>query len=324
MNFKNLNSQLYLNFPSEKNSTRRGYGDALLELGRDERIVALCADLNESTCVEEFRKKYPRRFLQVGVAEQNLVTVAAGLAHVGKIPFASSFAIFSPGRNWEQIRTTICYNNQNVKIVGSHTGVSVGADGATHQALEDIALMRCLPNMVVVVPCDYEQAKKAAFALAEHKGPAYLRLSRPKTEQMTAAGTPFKIGRAQIFREGKDLAIIGTGPIVSECLKAASLLEKKKVEAMVINCHTLKPLDGETILKAARKCKKIITVEDAQVIGGLGGAVAEFLSEYYPVPIVRIGVKDRFGESGSPEELAKKFGLTAEDIFKVGVKLVRK
>ncbi len=308
----------------EKKSTRDGYGDALAELGRDKRIVALSADLTESTRAEKFSQKYPQRFIQVGVAEQNLVTVASGLAHVGKIPFASSFAIFSPGRNWEQIRTTICYNNQNVKIIGSHVGVSVGADGATHQALEDLAMMRSLPNMIVVVPCDYQQARKATFALARHKGPAYLRLSRPETEQMTAEKTPFMIGRAQVFREGKDLALIGAGPVLFECLAAAEILEKHKLKAMVINCHTLKPLDEKTILKAARQCQKIITVEDAQVIGGLGGAVAEFLSENCPVPVVRIGVRDRFGESGSPAELAEKFGLTAKEISRAGLKLVRK
>lgn len=307
----------------EKNSTRNGYGDAMLELGRNKKVVALCADLNQSTRVEKFRKKYPKRFIQVGVAEQNLVTVASGLAHVGKIPFASSFAMFSPGRNWEQIRTTICYNNQNVKIVGSHAGTSVGPDGATHQALEDLALMRCLPNMIVVVPCDYQQAKKATFALAKYKGPAYLRLTRPKTEQMTTSKTSFKLGKAQVLKEGKDICLIGAGPILSECLKAAEMLKEKKIKAMVINCHTIKPLDKELILKAARRCKKIITVEDAQVIGGLGGAVAEFLSSCYPVPVVRMGVKDRFGESGSPEELLKKFGLRTKDIFKEAMRLVK-
>ncbi|MEK6901042.1 MAG: transketolase C-terminal domain-containing protein [Nanoarchaeota archaeon] len=260
------------------------------------------------------KKKYPKQFIEVGVAEQNLVTVASGLAAMGKIPFASSYACFCPGRCWEQIRTTICYNNRNVKIIGAHAGISVGPDGATHQMLEDIALMRSLPNMIVIVPADYEQTKKATHALAEYKGPAYMRFAREKTVQMTTSKTPFTMGKAQVLKEGKDIALIGAGPVVYECLQAALLLQEKGVNAMVINCHTIKPLDKNTILKAAKTCTKIITVEEAQIAGGLGGAVTEFLSEVYPTPVYRIGVRDHYGESGNPDELLKKFGFSAEHI----------
>ncbi len=310
--------------PAEPKATRQGYGDGLLEAGaKNQNIVVLTADLEESTKVSSFKEKFPERFLDVGVAEQNLVTVASGLAAVGKIPFASSFGIFSPGRNWEQIRTTICYNNQNVKIIGSHTGVSAGKDGATHQVLEDIALMRVLPNMTVVVPMDYEQTKKATLALAQWKGPAYLRFARHKTPQITSAQTPFEIGKAQVLKEGKDVAIIACGPIVCNCLEAANLLETKKIKTMVINCHTIKPLDEKTILMAAKKCKRVVTVEEHQIVGGLGGAVAEYLSTVFPVPITRLGFKDHFGESGEPEEILKKAGLSTEQIVKEVLKMKR-
>ncbi|MBU1644222.1 MAG: transketolase family protein [Nanoarchaeota archaeon] len=314
-----------LNLFRQRIPTRNGYGDALVELGaKNKEIMVLCADLTESIRVEKFREKFPTRFVEIGVAEQNLVTVASGLAAVGKIPFASSYAIFCPGRCWEQIRTTICYNNQNVKLVGAHAGISVGPDGATHQALEDIAIMRSLPNMVVIVPADYEQTKKATLAIASYKGPAYMRFAREKTEQMTTAKTPFEIGKAQVLKDGNDLVLIGAGPVVYECLAAAKLLEERGINAVVINCHTIKPLDNNTILLAAKKCKKIITVEEAQIIGGLGGAVAEFLSETYPCKLKRIGVKDVFGESGNPDELLKKFGFSAEHIFKEALKILEK
>jgi len=302
---------------AEPKATREGYGDGLLEAGaKYSQLVVLTADLEESTKVEKFKEKFPDRFLDVGVAEQNLVTVASGLAAVGKIPFVSSFAMFSPGRNWEQIRTTICYNNRNVKIIGSHVGASAGKDGATHQAFEDIALMRVLPNMTVVAPMDYEQTKKATLALAQWKGPAYLRFARHKTPQITSAQTPFEIGKAQVLKDGKDIAIIACGPLVCNCLEAANLLEAKKIKVMVINCHTIKPLDEKTILMAAKKCKKIITVEEHQIAGGLGGAVAEYLSTVCPVPITRLGFKDHYGESGEPEEILKKAGLSTEQIVK--------
>ena len=275
---KKLNNKVKLDFSRERIPTRNGYGDALLELGKDRRIMVLCADLTDSTRVKKFSKKYSKQFVEIGVAEQNLVTVAAGLAAVGKIPFVSSYAMFCPGRCWEQIRTTICYNDQNVKVIGAHAGVSVGPDGATHQALEDIAIMRALPNMIVIVPADYEQTLKATKAIAKYKGPAYMRFAREKTEQMTTKKTPFRIGKAQVLKQGKDIALIGAGPMVYECLVAAKMLQDKGIDAMVINNHTIKPLDKETILMAAKKCKKIVTVEEAQVTGGLGGAIAEFLS----------------------------------------------
>src|SRR3989338_8677650 len=319
---KQLNTSLHLDFIREKIPTRNGYGDGLLELGRkNKNVMVLCADLTESTRVEKFQKAFPQRFVEIGVAEQNLVTVASGLAAMGKIPFASSYACFCPGRCWEQIRTTICYNNCNVKIIGAHAGVSVGPDGATHQMLEDLALMRSLPNMIVVVPADYEQTKKATHALADYKGPAYMRFAREKTAQVTTAKTPFEIGKAQILKDGEDIAIIGAGPLVYECLLAAGLLQERGVHAMVINCHTIKPLDKNTILNAARKCKRVLTVEEAQVNGGLGGAIAELLSEECPTKLKRIAVMDRFGESGEPEELIKKFGLSSEFIFKEAMKL---
>lgn len=321
---KGINKNLKLNFTRDKIPTRNGYGDALVELGKkNKHIMVLCADLTDSTRVDHFKKKFPTQFVEIGVAEQNLVTIASGLAAAGKIPFASSYAMFCPGRCWEQIRTTICYNNQNVKIIGAHAGVSVGPDGATHQALEDIAIMRALPNMIVIVPADYEQTKKATKALAEYIGPAYMRFAREKTDQLTTSKTSFKIGKAQILKQGQDLVIIGAGPVVSECLTAALLLAEKGVNAMVINSHTIKPLDKVTILAAAKKCKMAVTVEEAQINGGLGGAISEFLSETYPIKIKRIGVKDRYGESGSPEELLKEFGFSAEHIFKESLRIVK-
>ncbi len=323
-NLKGLNGSLHLNLSREKIPTRNGYGDALVELGKtNKKVVVLCADLAESIKVHQFREKFPERFVEVGVAEQNLVAAASGMAAVGKIPFASSYAIFCPGRCWEQIRTTICYNNQNVKLAGAHAGISVGPDGSTHQSLEDIAIMRALPNMVVVAPADYEQTKKATKAFAEYQGPAYLRFAREKTEQITTINTPFKIGEAQIWKDGEGLALIGAGPVVCECLAAAELLQKKGINAMVINCHTIKPLDKKTILAAAKKCQKIITVEEAQVIGGLGGAIAEYLSGVYPTKIKMLGMNDRYGESGTPEELLKKYGFTAEHIAQEAVEMLK-
>jgi len=319
-----LNKSLNLDFSKEKVPTRNGYGDGLLELGKtNKNVIALCADLIESTRVEAFAKKYPKQFIEIGVAEQNLVTVASGLAAMGKIPFASSYACFCPGRCWEQIRTTICYNDQNVKIIGAHAGISVGPDGATHQMLEDIALMRSLPNMIVIVPADYEQTKKATIALAKYKGPAYMRFAREKTPQLTSAQTPFEIGKAQILKQGTDIAIIGAGPILAECLQASVLLQQKHINATVINCHTIKPLDTTTILTIAKQCKHIITVEEAQITGGLGGAITEYLSEVHPTPIKRIGVKDHYGESGNPDELLHKFGFSAEHIAQEAVKFIK-
>lgn len=329
----------HLVFPSvEAKATREGYGQGLLLAGeKDERIVALCADLTESTRTEPFAKKFPERFVEIGVAEQLLATVSSGLANYGKIPFAASYAAFSPGRNWEQIRTTIALNDVPVKIVGSHAGLTVGPDGATHQQLEDLALMRALPNMVVVYPCDALEARKATLALAFNGEPSYLRLAREKTPLFTTEATPFEIGQAQVFREGSDVTIIACGPLVYEALGAAEELEQGDrhwaigtnqkdrlpnhlvpstpgISCEVINCPTLKPLDGETILKSVKKTGRVVTVEEHQVSGGLGGAVAEFLSENFPVRIKRVGMPDHFGESGEPAELLKKWKLGKEGI----------
>lgn len=297
---------------------RKGFGEGLLEAGNlDDSIVAISADLIESTQVEPFAKAYPDRFIELGVAEQNMVTVASGLAAVGKKPFTTSYASFSPGRNWEQIRTTICLNDRNVKIVGCHAGVSVGPDGATHQMLEDIALMRALPNMTVVVPCDSIEAKKATIALAKTKSPAYLRLAREKTAVITKEDTPFAVGKAQVIRKGSDVTIVVCGPLVYEVLKAAEELSTKGIEVEVINSATIKPLDEKTIVESAQKTKQVVTVEEAQSVGGLGGAVAELLAEKFPCKVARVGVKDRFGQSGTISELWKEYKLDAPNIVKV-------
>lgn len=301
----------------EQEPIRAGFGRGLLEAGqKNSQVVALCADLTASTKMDAFAKEFPDRFVEIGVAEQNLVTVGAGMALMGKIPFVSSYAAFSPGRNWEQIRTTICLNEANVKIVGSHAGISVGPDGATHQMLEDIALMRVLPNMRVIVPCDSLEAEKATKAMAMFDGPAYIRLAREKTPVITSDKTPFLMGKAQVFRHGFDVTIIACGPMVYQALMAAEKLSKDGIEAEVINCPVVKPLDHATILHSVRKTGAVITVEEAQAAGGLGGAVTEFLSEQFPVAIARIGMADRFGESGEPNELLEHFGLTAPHIAK--------
>lgn len=294
---------------------RAGFGRGLKKAGEtNERIVALCADLTESTQMHHFRDAFPERFIEVGIAEQNLVTVASGLARAGKIPFTSSYAAFSPGRNWEQIRTTIALNNQPVKIVGSHAGVSVGPDGATHQMLEDIALMRVVPNMVVIAPGDSIEAEKATVALAKSDTPAYLRLAREKTPVFSTEESPFEIGKAYILREGHDVALLGTGSMSYQLLVAARQLAEQGVEATVVHVPTVKPLDEKTILEVVRKTGRVVTAEEAQAAGGFGSAVAEFLSDTLPVPIKRIGMQDRFGESGSPTELLDYFGLTGPKI----------
>ncbi len=294
---------------------RKGFGIGLKKAGEaNESVVAACADLTDSTQMSVFKDAFPERFIEIGVAEQNLVTVGSGLAAMGKIPFVSSYAAFSPGRNWEQIRTTICLNDQPVKIVGSHAGVSVGPDGATHQMLEDIALMRVLPNMVVVVPADSVEAEKATLALSEDKRPAYLRLAREATPIFTTDKTPFEIGKAYVYKEGTDISIIATGTMTYQAMVAAEKLTKDGISAEVVHVPTIKPLDNETILKSVSKTNLVITVEEAQINGGLGGAVAELISENHPAPLRRIGIKDRFGESGSPDELLEHFGLTAKHI----------
>lgn len=293
--------------------TRAGFGRGLKKAGElDERVVALCADLTESTQMHHFRDAFPERFIEVGVAEQNLVTVASGMARAGKIPFTSSYAAFSPGRNWEQIRTTAALNEQPVKIVGSHAGVSVGPDGATHQMLEDIALMRVLPHMVVVVPGDSVEAEKATLAIAKHDSPSYIRLAREKTPIFSTEASPFEIGKAYVLREGHDVSLLGTGTMTYQLLKAAELLASHGVSAEVVHVPTIKPLDEDTVLRSVRKTGRVVTAEEAQVAAGFGGAIAELLSEQLPTPLKRIGMYDRFGESGAPNELLDHFGMTAE------------
>lgn len=294
---------------------RAGFGRGLLEAGKhNDNVVAVCADLTESTQMHLFREVFPERFVEVGVAEQNLVTVGSGLASQGKMPFVSSYSAFSPGRNWEQIRTTICLNDQPVKIVGSHAGVSVGPDGATHQMLEDIALMRVLPNMSVFAPCDSIEAEKITKLLAKYQHPAYLRLAREAVPIITTIDTPFEIGKAYVYDQGSDVTIIATGTMTYQALVASEILYKDGIEAEVIHCPTIKPFDATTILKSVKKTKRVITVEEHQIAGGLGGLVAEFLGEHYPVPLKRVGMKDRFGETGKPSELLELFGLTAKHI----------
>lgn len=315
--------------------TRDGYGKGLVEAGeKDKRVVVLCADLTESTRSLWFAEKFPERFVEMGVAEQNMATVAAGMANYGKIPFISSYAAFSPGRNNEQIRTTICINNVPVKIGGAHAGISVGPDGATHQALEDIALMRVLPRMTVLVPCDAIEARKATVAAAFHPGPVYIRFGREKSPVFTTEDTAFEIGRAEIFRKGSpstssgqlspQVAIIGCGMLLYNALAAAEELSKEGIEAMVINSHTVKPIDTETIVNAAKKCGAVVTVEEHQVNGGLGSAVAEVLAKNYPVPQEFIGIQDRFGESGEPWELVEKFGMGVKDIRETAKKAIKR
>ncbi|MCS7092023.1 MAG: transketolase family protein [Patescibacteria group bacterium] len=301
----------------EQESTRQGYGEGLVIAGqKDDRVVVVCADLTESTRSILFKEKFPDRFIEAGVAEQLIATVGSGLANYSKIPFVASYAAFSPGRNWEQIRTTICLNNVPVKIVGAHAGISVGPDGATHQMLEDIALMRVLPNMVVVVPCDAQEAKKATIALAQNGKPSYIRLTREKTPVMTTDDTPFEIGKAIVFWESKnpEVTIIACGSLLYEALIAAKDLDKNGIGSIVINNHTIKPLDRSAILSAVKKTNAIVTVEEHQISGGLGGAISEFLAQNYPVPIEFVGVHDSFGESGVPGELLEKYGMKSRDI----------
>jgi len=306
-------------------ATRDGYGKGLLKAGeKDERVVVLCADLAESTRSHWFMEKYPERFIEVGVAEQNMATIAAGMANYGKIPFISSYAAFSPGRNNEQIRTTISLNNLPVKIAGAHAGVSVGPDGATHQALEDLALMRVQPNMVVISPCDAIEAEKATIAAAFNNSPTYIRLGREKSPVFTTEKMPFEIGKAQVLREGKDVTIIACGALVYEALLAAEKLEKEGIDVEVINNHTIKPMDKKTILASVQKTGAVVTVEEHQIMGGMGSAVAEVLVQNIPVPMEMIGMQDRFGQSGTPDELLNFFGMTHPHIIKAVKKVFKR
>ncbi len=294
---------------------RKGFGRGLKKAGdQNDQVVALCADLTDSTQMSLFKAAHPERFIEIGVAEQNLVTVASGMAAMGKIPFTSSYAAFSPGRNWEQIRTTVCLNEQPVKIVGSHAGISVGPDGATHQMLEDIALMRVLPQMVVIVPGDAIEAEKATLAVADNGKPTYLRLAREASPVFTTENTPFEIGKAYVLKEGKDITLFGTGMMTYQCLLAAKSLAEHGIDAEVVHVPTIKPLDEKTILTSVKKTKLALSAEEAQIAGGFGSALAELFTEKFPVQLQRIGMKDRFGESGTPPELLEHFKLTAKHI----------
>lgn len=317
-----LREMLNMNYPLDPNiftddeklePIRAGFGRGLKKAGGlNDQIVALCADLTESTQMHLFRDEFPERFIEIGIAEQNLVTVAAGLARAGKIPFASSYAAFSPGRNWEQIKTTTALNNQPVKIIGSHAGVSVGPDGATHQMLEDIAIMRVMPNMIVIVPGDSVEAEKATLAMAENGKPTYMRLAREKSPVFSVEESPFEIGKAYVLRVGSDVTLLGTGALTYQLLKAANILSEQGINAEVLHVPTIKPLDGETILNSVRKTGRVVSAEEAQASGGFGGVIAELLSEHLPTPLKRIGMQDRFGESGEPNELLDFFGFTGE------------
>ncbi len=308
---------------------RQGFGEGLLEAGeKNPQVVGLCADLTESTKMNLFSEKFPNRFIQVGVAEQNLASVASGLAAMGKIPFISSYAMFSPGRNWEQIRTTICYNNRPVKIAGSHAGVSVGMDGGTHQAIEDIAITRVIPRMIVLSPCDSLEAKKATLTSVDTGTPVYIRLAREKTPVMTTLETPFEIGKAQIFwkSEKPKVGIVATGALLYKALQAAKILKiiEEKIEVEVINLSTIKPLDEQAIVELAKKTGRIVTVEEHQIKGGMGSAVAECLVKHFPVPMEFIGVDDQFGQSGTPEELIEHYGMGTKSIINAVNKILKR
>jgi len=304
-------------------SVRDGFGKALVELGKkNKNILAFSADLAGSVRTNWFAAEFPDRHFEVGIAEQNMAGIASGLAACGKIPFIGSFAVFNPGRNLDQIRSSIAYSNMNVKIIGAHAGITVGQDGATHQALEDISITRALPNMTVLVPCDYDEMFNATIASAEHKGPVYIRSGRPKIPDITKPEDKFEIGKAKLMKQGKDVTIIACGIMVSKALEAAELLEKDKISVRVINMHTIKPIDKDAIIKAAKETKAIITAEEHQVIGGLGSAVAEVVVQNHPVPMEFVGIKDSFGESGSGDELLEKYGLTSKDIVKAVKNLV--
>lgn len=311
---------------TELRSMRAGFGEGLVKAGEaDKNVVVLCADLAESTQTEAFKKRFPERFIEIGVAEQNLVTVASGMARMGKIPFIASYAVFSPGRNWEQIRTTVCYNDAPVKIIGTHAGLNVGPDGGSHQALEDIALMRTLPRMTVLSPCDANEACKAAIAAAKHDGPVYIRLPREKSPMLTESDTPFQIGKATVvYASNKPAAvgIIATGPLLSKALLAAEKLEAAGKSVKVMNLSTIKPLDHEAILALAHEARALVTVEEHQVAGGMGSAVAELLAAHYPTPIEFVGVKDRFGQSGTADELIELYGLGADHIYEAAQRAI--
>ncbi len=322
-----LNSKIFSD-DVEQVPIRKGFGEGLATAGETNKdIVALCADLTESTQMHFFKEKFPQRFIEVGVAEQNLAAVSSGMAAMGKYPFFSSYAMFSPGRNWEQIRTTLAYNDRKAVIVGSHAGVSVGPDGGTHQAVEDIALTRVIPRMTVISPCDAIQARKATLALATNPILAYLRLVREKTPVVTSEDTPFEIGKGQIFYKPDGIAhvaIIATGGLVANALRVAKDFEKKNIKVIVANIHTIKPIDTELLIQLAKETKAIVTVEEHQITGGLGGAVAEVLAQYNPAPIEFVGVRDEFGQSGTPTQLIEHYGMGRDGITAAVLKVLER
>lgn len=332
-----LNNDLFDKEKVAMKATRDGYGEGMVLAGKeDKNVVALCADLTDSTRTITFQKEFPERFVEVGIAEQNMASMAAGMAMCGKVPFISTYAVFCPGRNWDQVRVNICYNNANVKLTGAHSGVSVGPDGATHQALEDIAITRCLPNMIVLAPCDAIETRKATHSAAKIYGPVYLRFAREKTAVITTEETPFEIGKAEILwgsptsnseevgLPNKSAAIIACGPLVYKAIIAAKELESEGINVIVVNNHTIKPMDEKTIIETAKKCRAVVTVEDHQIMGGMGSAVAEILAKNYPVPMEFIGMPNSFGESGEPEELLEKYGMSVHAIKEAVKKVIKR
>lgn len=311
----------------EQVALRVGYGEGLLQAGiEDENVVALCADLTGSTKTNAFAEKFPKRFIQAGIAEQSMASVASGMAAMGKVPFIASYAMFSPGRNWEQIRTTICYNNSNVKISGSHAGISVGPDGGTHQAIEDIALTRILPRMNVIVPCDWVEAKKATLVAAKTVGPFYIRYAREDTPVMTTIDTPFELGKANILWESSDpiVALIGCGTAMHATLVAAKELEDEGIGSIVLNNASIKPMDIEAVIDVAKRTGAVVTAESHQILGGMGSAVAEVLVQNFPVPMELIGVHDQFGQSGTPAELLAHYGIDTPSIKAAAKKAIER
>jgi transketolase len=311
--------------PLNFKDTRSGFGEALLQLGKENpNIFALCADLTGSLKMDAFKKEFPDRFIQTGIAEANMIGISAGLALSGKIPFCGSFAAFVTGRVYDQVRMVVAYSNLNVKIIASHAGITVGEDGATHQIMEDIGLMKMQPNMTVINTCDFNQTKAATLAIAKHIGPVYLRFGRPVVPNFTPENQIFEIGKANLLKEGKDVTIIATGHLVCETLVAAEQLKEKGIDAEVINIHTIKPLDEETILKSVRKTRCVVTAEEHLRNGGLGDSVAQLLAREYPAPIEMVAVNDLFGESGTPEQLMKKYGLDAQNVVLAAEKVKRR
>ncbi|MBU6388890.1 transketolase family protein [Patescibacteria group bacterium] len=305
--------------------SRVGFGEALLEAGRkNKKVMALCADLTDSIKISAFAEAFPDRFVQTGVAEQNMMGIAAGLALSGKIPFVASYAVFNPGRNWDQLRVSVAYSEANVKIIGAHAGISVGPDGATHQALEDVAITRVIPNLVVIVPTDIVETRKVVEAAIAHHGPVYIRFGRDKVPTVTVPETPFTIGKANLLRSGTDVTVCANGPLVYEALQAAAALARKKISVEVLAVPTVKPLDEETIIASVKKTGALVTAEEAQINGGLGGALAELIGEKYPVPLRRVGVRDIFGESGTPAELMDAYGLRAKDIGEAAMAVIKR